>query len=83
MIIEAGKVPNEVDNILDSLNGWSATQFDRLFGRSRLAIVTKEVLKGFTIQGAETTDEFRVLKERYAEEDLTTIGMVVHLRKSH
>lgn len=81
MVIEAGKVPNEVDNILDSLNGWSARQFHELFTNSGLTIVSKDVIKGFTIQGADQSGEFTLLKNRYSEEELTTIGMGLHLRK--
>ena len=82
MVIETGKVPNEIDNILNSLDGWSAHQFNHLFANSGLGIVSKDVSKGFTIQGADKSEEFKILKEQYSEEDLTTIGMVLHLRKS-
>lgn len=81
LVIEAGNVPNEIDNILDSLNGWSCRQFHDLFMNSGLSIVSKDVIRGFTIQGADQSEEFTLLKQRYSEDELTTIGMVVHLRK--
>jgi ubiquinone/menaquinone biosynthesis C-methylase UbiE len=81
MIIEAGKVPNEIDNILDSLNGWSARQFHDLFSKSGLRIINKNVYKGFTIQGSEKSDQFLMLKKQFPEEELTTIGMTLHLMK--
>ena len=83
MVIEAGKVPNEINNILDSLNGWSARQYHDLFKNSSLSIVSKDVVSGFTINGADKSDEFSMLKKQYPEEDLTTIGMMLHLRKEH
>ena len=46
-----------------------------------MSLVTKDVLRGFTIPGAEYSKEFSLAKSRFPEEELTTIGMIVNLRK--
>src|SRR5215471_1529240 len=76
-----GGVPFEVDNILNGLNGWKASQFITLFENSGLNILNKMIDRGFTLPGAEESSEFQVLKDRYAREELTTIGMLWHLEK--
>jgi SAM-dependent methyltransferase len=81
MILDAGKIPNEVDNILDSLNGYSVKQYLEIFDNSNLNVVEKHIHKSFSVDGANRSEEFTKLKERYSEEDLSTSGMTVILRK--
>ena len=81
MILDAGKVPNEVDNILNTLNGYSVKQYLEIFDNTDLNIVEKHLHKSFSIEGAERSEEFAKLKARYPEEDLSTSGMTVILRK--
>lgn len=69
--------------ILDSLNCWSARKFHNLFANSGMSIVRKDISKYITIQGADTSEEFKILKERYPEEDFTTNDMILHLRKKN
>jgi SAM-dependent methyltransferase len=81
MILDAGKIPNEVDNILDSLNGYSVKQYLEIFDNTDLNIVEKHIHKSLSVNGADRSEEFTKLKERYSEEDLGTSGMTVILRK--
>jgi SAM-dependent methyltransferase len=81
IVREAGKAPNEVDNILNTLNGYSVRQFLEIFDKIDLKIEEKIIHKGFFMGGSEQSEEFKVLKEKYPEEDLTTSGMTVILRK--
>jgi SAM-dependent methyltransferase len=76
-----GGVPFEVDNVLNTLNGWKPTQFTDLFENSGMTVLDKTIHRGFTLPGAEQSPEFHTLKARYTEEDLTTIGMLWHLEK--
>ena len=81
MVIEAAKVLNENDNIIDSLNGWSARRVHDLFANSGSSIISKDFIKGFTVQSANKLYEFTLLKKRYFEEELTAIGMILYLGK--
>jgi SAM-dependent methyltransferase len=81
MILDAGKVPNEVDSILDSLNGYSVKQYLEIFNSTDLNIVAKHLYKSFSVEGADRSEEFTKLKARYPEEDLSISGMTVILRK--
>jgi SAM-dependent methyltransferase len=76
-----GGVPFEVDNILDSLNGWRPSQFTNLFEGCGITVLVKTTHGGFTLPGAGQSPEFQALRSRYSEEDLTTIGMLWHLKK--
>ena len=80
-VIAQGGVPNEVEAILDSLNGWSSRQFRQLFETSGLRIITQAAQTGFTIEGADTSPEFTTLLARLPREDLTTIGMLWYLER--
>jgi SAM-dependent methyltransferase len=82
MVREAGNPDVEVDKILNSLNGWSIRQFEEAFANCGLTILSKELVKGFTVPGAESSPEFAELKRTHSLEDLTTIGMRVHLQKA-
>jgi ubiquinone/menaquinone biosynthesis C-methylase UbiE len=81
IILDAGKAPNEVDNILDALNGYSVRQYLEIFDQTDLQILEKHVYKGFSGIGSEQSEEFAKLKIRYSEEDLTTLGITVVMRK--
>ena len=81
IILDAGKVPNEVDNILDTLNGYSVRQYLEIFDKTDLQILEKHIHKSFSVEGADRSEEFTKLKARYPEEDLNTSGMTVILRK--
>jgi SAM-dependent methyltransferase len=81
MVLDAGKIPNEVDNILDSLNGYSVKQFLEVFDNTNLKVIEKHIHKSFSVEGADRSEEFTKLKARYSEEDLSTSGMTVILRK--
>jgi SAM-dependent methyltransferase len=81
IIRTAGKVPNEVDNILNTLNGYSLHQYLEIFEKTDLHIIEKHIHKGFSVEGLEQSVEFTKLKKKYPEEDLTTLGMTVILRK--
>jgi SAM-dependent methyltransferase len=81
MIATQGKVTSQVDNILDSLNGWRPRQFETMYKQSGLKILGHHVHAGFTIPGANESEAFRLACERFPIEDLTTIGMDIHLRK--
>jgi SAM-dependent methyltransferase len=81
IIRDTGKVPNEVDNILDTLNGYSVRQFIEIFDKTDLEVLERQIHKGFSVEGAERSEEFTTLKARYPEEDLSTSGMTVILRK--
>ncbi len=81
MVCEAGNLPNEVDHILDSLNGCSISQFEAAFLASGLTVVKKIAHKGFTIPGAESSEEFARAQQLYPVEELTTRGMDVLLKK--
>jgi ubiquinone/menaquinone biosynthesis C-methylase UbiE len=83
MILDSGKVPNEVDNILDSLNGYSVQQYLEVFNNTELQIVEKHIHRSFSAAGLERSEEFTKLKARYPEEDLSTSGMTVILRKGN
>jgi SAM-dependent methyltransferase len=80
-IREGGGSVNEVDSILDSLNGWTPSQFRDAFARSRLRILLSEVKDGFALEGSEQSPEFAELRTRYSREDLTTFHMLWCLEK--
>ena len=82
MIADRGKPTNEVDGILDTLNGWRPSQFDTMYRQSGLEILGHGVHTGFTIPGAKESEAFRTVSKRFPREDLTTIGMQTHLRKT-
>jgi SAM-dependent methyltransferase len=82
MISDRGKPTNEVDAILNTLNGWRASQFQTMYRESGLEVVSHGVQTGFSIPGAKESDAFRTVSKRFPMEDLTTVGMQTHLRKS-
>jgi SAM-dependent methyltransferase len=82
-VCAAGGVPFEVDNILNTLNGWKPAQFIDLFENSGMNILASETHRGFSLPGAEQSPEFQALKAHYSEEDLTTIGMTWHLERGN
>jgi SAM-dependent methyltransferase len=77
----AGGVPYEVENILNSLNGWKPGRFIDAFEKAGMEVLGRTVHRGFVLPGAEHSDEFRLLSGRYREADLTTIAMLWHLQK--
>lgn len=81
MIADRGKPTNEVDGILDSLNGWRPSQFEKMYKQSGLEVLGHNVHTSFTIPGAKDSEAFRTVSKRFPQEDLTTIGMQTHLRK--
>jgi SAM-dependent methyltransferase len=81
IILDAGKVPNEVDNILDSLNGYSVRQYLEIFDKTDLQVLERYIHKSFSVAGAERSKEFTKLKARYSEEGLSTSGMAIILQK--
>jgi SAM-dependent methyltransferase len=81
IILEAGKTPNEVDNILNSLNGYSVRQYLEIFDKTDLKILERHIHKGFSVEGAERSEEFIKLKAKYPEEELSVSGMTVILQK--
>ncbi len=81
MIADRGKPTNEVDAILDSLNGWHPRQFDAMYKHSGMEILSHAVHTSFTIASAEGSEAFHTVSKRFPREDLTTIGMQTHLRK--
>jgi ubiquinone/menaquinone biosynthesis C-methylase UbiE len=82
IIREAGKAPNKVDHILDTLNGYSVRQYLELFAQSDLEVLDQQLHKGFAMGGSEASETFTRLRVHYPEEDLTTSGMTVILRKA-
>lgn len=80
-IQSTGGVVNEVDAILDSLNGWTPGRFIELFEGSGLTVIDREISRGFTLAGSSDSPEFAELSKRYPEMDLTTTGMLWHLEK--
>jgi len=80
-IVESGGVPNEVDNILDSLNGHPPRYYRDAVERSGLNVVSYYSQQGFTVPGAGESSEYQRLLATYSEEDLTTYGMCWVLRK--
>jgi SAM-dependent methyltransferase len=82
IISEAGKSANEVDNILDSLNGYNVRQYLAIFDQTDLQILEKHIHRDFSFAGSEGSEEFSKLKELYPEEDLTTSGITIILRKA-
>jgi SAM-dependent methyltransferase len=81
IILDAGKVPNKVDNILDTLNGYSVRQYLEIFDKTDLQVLERHIHKNFSVAGAERSEEFTKLKERYSEEELSTSGITVILQK--
>jgi ubiquinone/menaquinone biosynthesis C-methylase UbiE len=82
IIREAGKAPNEVDHILDTLNGYSVRQYLEIFAQSDLEVLDQQLHKGFAMGGSEASETFTRLRAHYSKEDLTTSGMTVILRKA-
>ena len=81
LIRASGKPPNEVDNILDSLNGYSLKRYVEMLARSDLDILEQQIHRGFALAGSETSEEFRRVSARYPEQELSTLGMTVVLQK--
>jgi SAM-dependent methyltransferase len=81
IILDAGKVPNEVDNILDTLNGYSVHQYLEIFDKTDMQVLERHIHKNFSVVGAERSEEFTKLKAKYSEEELSTSGMTVILQK--
>jgi SAM-dependent methyltransferase len=81
MILDAGKVPNEVDHILDSLNGYSLSQYLEIFDKTDLDVLARQIHRGFSLAGSERSEEFRKLQASYPEDELTTLGLTVILQK--
>jgi len=81
LILEAGKIPNEVDNILNSLNGYTPQQYFEIFESTDLQVLEKYIERGFTYSKSEQSEAFVKLKEKYSEEALTTLGMAIVLKK--
>lgn len=81
MVIKAGKVANEVDNILDSLNGYTLAQFNEVIANSSLKVVKKINATGFAKPESAASEEFEILKKKFPEEELTTLGMILILEK--
>ena len=80
-ITDAGGVTNEIDGILDSLNGWKPAQFIETFEKSGFRILSRTINTGFICPEAEGSPEFIELLKRIPREDLTTIGMLWYLEK--
>lgn len=80
-IRESGGVPNEVDNILDSLNGWPPQRYFDAVERSKFKVVLHDSLRGFTMAGAGESPEYSQLRKVYSEVDLTTYAMAWILQK--
>ena len=72
---------NEVDAILDSLNGWRPQQYRNAVENSGLRVLFSDIRTGFTTPGAAESGEFERLKEEYSEEVLTTNLMIWFLEK--
>ena len=81
-IVESGSICNEVDHILDSLNGHPPRYYRDAVERSGLSVVLHHSQCGFTVPGAEESSEYQQLLGSYSEEDLTTYGMCWVLRKA-
>lgn len=82
-ILELGGVPNEVDNILDSLNGWPPHRYYEAVERSEFSVVSHSSQRGFTLAGAGESPEYSLLRETYSEIDLTTYAMSWVLQKPY
>ena len=82
MVVAAGRVPNEIDRILDSLNGWRVGQYRAAVGASGLQVLSQEFKQGFTVPGAGQSPEFEQVKQKFPLEDLLTAGVVLYLRKA-
>ena len=80
MVVEAGRVPNEIDRILDSLNGWTLQQYRDALRESGLQVLLQQFKQAFTVPGAGASPEFEQVKQSYPLEDLMTAGVVLHLR---
>ena len=83
VIGESGGVTNEVDNILDSLNGWPPQRYYDAFERSQFKVVLHQSLRGFTMDGSGESPEYSELRKTYSEIDLTTYAMSWVLEKPH
>jgi SAM-dependent methyltransferase len=82
MIRSSGKPISEVDQRLDSLNGYSAEKFLRIFDDSGLRVLEKRRMGGFSLPGAAGSKEFRKLRKRFSEEELTGLGVIAMLEKN-
>jgi SAM-dependent methyltransferase len=82
LIRDSGKLPNEVDNILNSLNGYSMKRYLEMFKRTDLYTLEQRIHQGFSIVGAERSEEFRRVRARFPERELSTLGMTVVLQKT-
>jgi ubiquinone/menaquinone biosynthesis C-methylase UbiE len=81
IIRDTGKVPNEVDNILDTLNGYSVQQYLEIFDKTDLNVLERHVYRSFSVKRAGQSEEFAQLAKKYSEEDLMTSSMTIILRK--
>jgi SAM-dependent methyltransferase len=80
-IRERGGSTNEVDSILDSLNGWTPARFREAVARSGFRVLFADAQTGFTLDGAERSPELARLRGQYSDEDLTTFHMLWFLEK--
>jgi len=81
MISDSGKIPNEVDNILNSLNGFSLKQYLEIFSKTELRTIKMDIIKGFSNPAAQRSEEFNKLKGIYPEEEITAKGINIFLEK--
>jgi ubiquinone/menaquinone biosynthesis C-methylase UbiE len=81
LVGKAGKPTQEIDGILDSLNGRTASYFGALFRNSRFTIVREAVHRGFTLTHPEHELYFNRLQERFPKDELMIYGMTVLLKK--
>ena len=80
-IRDSGGSINEVDSILDSLNGWTPRQFREAVGASDFRLLLQNAKTGFTLEGAEGSPEFSCLSARHSREDLTTFEILWFMEK--
>lgn len=81
MITDKRKPANEVDNILNSLNGYTAGKLRDAFVSSGLKIITQLFHQGFHYPDAKTSEEYKKAIALYPSEALSTIGLTLILRK--
>lgn len=72
---------NEIDSILDSLNGWRPQQYVDAVENSGLRVLYRRIDIGFATPGAAESEEFKQVKKIYPEQDLTTTLMLWLLEK--
>ena len=79
--LREGGNANEVDNILDSLNGWRPQQYIDAVLNSGLTVLFRHIETGFATPGAAESAEYEQVRKIYSEEDLTTSRMLWFLEK--